>query len=260
MSLNVIEFDIFKDIDYINCKVSTKLGGVSKGFYESMNLSFSIGDDMENVYENYKIFADTFGFTYKNIQRGYQTHGTNVSIVDGDITEFTETPQYKDTDILITNKLNVPLVTLFADCVPVFLVDKENKAIAVIHAGWRGTLNNAVSVATNKMHELYGTNKDNLIAGIGPSIHECCFLVDDDVFSEFNKYEKYKKHIKKVGEKYSINLQEINKQNLLETNLIKEKNIEISDYCTCCNTDIFHSHRKQNIERGSMAGFLEIKY
>ncbi len=260
MNKEYIDFEIFKDIDFVNCKVSTKHGGVSSGYYGTMNLSFSIGDNAENVFKNYQIFSEKYGFNYKNIQRGYQTHGTNVSIVDKDINEFSKVPQFSDTDILITNKINTPLVTLFADCVPVFLVDTKNKAIAVIHSGWRGTLNNAVSVAVKKMNELYGTNKECLVAGIGPSIHDCCFLVDDDVFLEFNNFKKYHKYIKKVGEKYSINLQEINKQNLLETNLIEEKNIEISEYCTSCKSHLFHSHRRQKLERGSMAGFLEIKY
>ncbi len=251
-------FDIFDSIDFINCKVSTKLGGVSKEFYESMNLSFSIGDREDLVYQNYRLFANNLGFTYENIQRGYQTHGKNISIVRNDFEEFSKTPQFKDTDILITSETNVPIVTLFADCVPIFLVDKKNKTIAVVHSGWRGTLEKAVKVAIEKMNELHSIDKDDLLVGIGPSIHECCFLVDDDVFNEFNRYSEYKKYIKKIDKKYSIDLQSINKQSIIETGLVLEKNIEISKYCTCCNTDIFFSHRKQNVKRGSMAGFLEI--
>ncbi len=254
-----ISFNLLDNLDFINCKISTKIGGVSKNIYDSMNLSFSIGDFEENVYENYKIFSSTLGFTYDNIQRGYQTHSTNVSEVDNDnFVPFSSKPQFEDTDILVTNRRSTPLVTLFADCVPLFLVDKKNKAIAVVHAGWRGTLNNAPNKIVNYMNEVYGTTKDDLIVCIGPSIHSCCFLVDDDVYSEFNNIEEYRQFMKKVDNKYSIDLQQINKYNLLNTGLVKEENIEISDLCTCCNTHIFFSHRKQKLERGSMAGFLEI--
>ncbi len=254
-----ISFDLLDNLDFVNCKISTKIGGVSKNIYESMNLSFSIGDFEENVYENYEIFSNTLGFTYDNIQRGYQTHSTNVNVVTNEnFMPFSSKPQFEDTDILMTNRKHTPLATLFADCVPLFLVDKKTKAIAVVHAGWRGTLNNAPRAAVTRMNETYGTEIDDLIVCIGPSIHNCCFLVDDDVFSEFNKIEEYRQFITKVVNKYSIDLQQINKYNLLQTGLVKEENIEISELCTCCNTHIFHSHRKQKLERGSMAGLLEI--
>ncbi len=254
-----ISFELLDNLDFINCKISTKIGGVSKNIYESMNLSFVIGDFEENVYENFKIFSNTLGFTYDNIQRGYQTHSTNVNMVTSEnFMPFSSKPQFEDTDILVTNRHHTPLVTLFADCVPLFLVDKRHKAIAVVHAGWRGTLNNAPKEVVTYMNDVFGTTIDDLIVCVGPSIHSCCFLVDDDVYLEFYKKEEYRQFIKKVGNKYSIDLQQINKYNLLSTGIVREENIEISELCTCCNTHLFFSHRKQKLERGSMAGFLEI--
>ncbi len=252
-------FDIFEKFDFIKCCISTKDGGVSKDIYKSMNLSFTIGDEEENVYENYKIFSQKLGFTYDNIQKGFQTHNTNYNYVNKEnLKKFEANPHFLDTDILITDEKNIPLVTLFADCVPIFLVDTKNKAIGVVHAGWRGTLNEISKVAVKSMQKHFNTKAEDLFVGIGPSINPCCFLVDVDVYEQFYEYEEYRPFIKKVDNKYSINLQEINKLNLLKSDLAFEENIEISSLCTCCNEELFFSHRRQNLQRGSMAGFLEI--
>lgn len=258
-SVKYITFDIFEQFDFINCAISTKYGGVSEGIYNNMNLSFSIGDTEENVYENYKIFSDTLGFEYINMQRGYQTHSTNVYFVNNNnIEKFSNIPQFADTDAIITDAKDVPLVTLFADCVPLFFADVENKVVAVGHAGWRGTLNFIAKEIVINMQKMYNTKKEHLYVGIGPSIHNCCFLVNDDVYQPFNKIEQYRPYIKKVDDRYSIDLQNINKINLINTGLVLENNIEISLYCTCCEKDLFFSHRRDNINRGSMAGMISI--
>ncbi len=257
--LRYVDFDIFKKFDFIKCAISTKHGGVSEGFYESMNLSFSIGDDENKVFSNYKKISDELGFTYENINRGYQTHGINCRVVSKEnFKKFSNFPQFEDTDIVLTAEKNIPLVTLFADCVPLFFVDAEHKAIGVAHAGWRGTVNSIAEKAVLEMQKNFGTKKEFLYVGIGPSIHSCCFLVDSDVFLEFDKVPRYKPYIKKVENKFSIDLQQINKLNLLKTGLVLEENIEISPFCTCCLDDFFFSHRRQNLQRGSMAGFLEV--
>lgn len=253
-----VTLDSFKDIDFISLYLSTKIGGVSEGCYSSMNLSFTMGDTDENVYENYKTFCETLNINYEFLQRGYQTHGTNVAVVKKeDVKKFSKTSYYEDTDALVTNVENVPLVTFFADCVPVFFVDTKNRAIGVAHAGWRGTNANIVKNVIDKMKEEYNTDPKDVICGIGQSIHKCCFLVDDDVYSIFNKTEDYRKYIEKVGNKYSIDLQGINKHNLMIEG-VQEENIEIDTYCTCCEKDIFFSHRREGVNRGTMAGFLSI--
>ncbi len=258
-NLKYITFDIFENLDFINCKVSTRHGGLSKGVYGEMNLSFTIGDDTDSVYDNYKMFSKDLGFNFDNIQRGYQVHGTDYAVVTEDNFEkFSSVPQFSDTDMLLTNLEDVPLVTLFADCVPLFLVDKKNKAICVAHAGWRGTVNEIATKAVMAMRDTYGTEKDDLLVGIGPSIHSCCFLVNDDVYEEFHKYPDYRQFIKPVNNQYSIDLQNVNKYNLIKTGLVDEHNIEINEYCTSCEDVLLFSHRRQNRERGSLAGFLSI--
>lgn len=251
-------FDSFSEIDFVSHGLSTRHGGVSSGIYESMNLSFTIGDTEENVYNNYKAFAKELGFNYNEVQRGYQVHGTNVEVVTREnMIHLQGSVHFKDTDALITNEKNIPLSTFYADCVPVFFVDKKNHAIGVAHAGWRGTADNIVKNVVIKMRETFGTNPEDLICGIGQSIHECCFLVDDDVYEVFNEHEEYRAFIKKDENKYKINLQEINKKNLMDQGVL-EKNIEISPYCTACNEDLFFSHRRQGLNRGTMGGFIQI--
>lgn len=256
--IKYVTFENFSNIECISAYLSTKIGGVSEGVYSSMNLSFTMGDTDENVYNNYKTFCNALDIKYDYLQKGYQTHSTNVAVIkDEDVRKFSKTSYFSDTDALVTNVKDVPLVTLFADCVPVFFVDTKNRAIGVAHAGWRGTNANIVKNVIDKMKEEYNTNPKDVMCGIGQSIHKCCFLVDDDVYSIFNKTDDYKKYIEKVGEKYSIDLQGINKDNLIRCGVLEE-NIEINNNCTCCESDTFFSHRRDGVNRGTMAGFLTI--
>ena len=121
---------------------STRLGGVSKGIYESMNLSFTRGDNREAVLENYRRMAEAIGFSLESIVCADQTHTTNIRLVTekdrgkGVLKE----KDYRDIDGLITNTPGLTLTTFYADCVPLYFIDVKHKAIGLAHSGWRGTV------------------------------------------------------------------------------------------------------------------------
>ena len=121
---------------------STRLGGVSKGIYESMNLSFTRGDEEEAVFENYRRIAEAMGFLPEDIVCSDQTHTTNVRRVGrADRGKgIVKARDYTDVDGLITNEPGIVLATFYADCVPLFFVDPKNRAIGLSHSGWRGTV------------------------------------------------------------------------------------------------------------------------
>lgn len=243
---------------------STKIGGVSKGIWESMNLSFSRGDDCSCVKENFKRISHAIGVRPENLVFAAQTHTTNVRKVDwNDRGKGFEYPlDYSDVDGLITNVPGICLTTFYADCVPLYFIDPVHKAIGLSHSGWRGTVKRMGQVTLQKMQEEYGTNPEDVIAAIGPSICQDCYEVSEDVILEFRQSFD-KRHWKnlfyqKENGKYQLDLWKANEIILAETG-VKLENIAVTNVCTNCNCDFLFSHRATKGQRGSLAAFMALK-
>lgn len=256
-------FDNLEKADGITHCFSTRIGGVSKGYYSSMNLSFTRGDSYDDVLQNFKLICEASGFSYENLVFSDQIHETKVICVgskdcgkgiikDSDI---------KGVDGLMTNQANVVLTTFYADCVPLFFYDVQKKVVALSHAGWKGTVNKIGLKTVEKMKAVYGCNPKDIIAGIGPSIGECCFEVDPPVANEFlDKLEfgdEFVREHKSLANKYNIDLSGINKRILTDAGVLPE-NIEIAGLCSKCNSDVFYSHRVCGSNRGSLAAFIQL--
>ena len=141
--LTYLTFPVLDGAENVRHLFSTRKGGVSRGIYESMNLSFHRGDDAENVLENFRRIAALFDSTPDKIVCAKQTHTTNirrVTKVDAG-KGVTKEPDYEEIDGLITNEPGLILCTSFADCVPLYFVDPKKQAIGLAHSGWRGTVN-----------------------------------------------------------------------------------------------------------------------
>lgn len=239
---------------------STKLGGVSKGKFAEMNLSFNRGDERSAVIKNYEILCGAVGIDTANLVLSHQTHTNNVRVVTkADCGTGYTLPPFNDVDGLITNQSGVALVTQYADCTPLLFCDPKKRVIATSHAGWRGTVKEIGRVTVEKMHSEFGCEPKDIIAAIGPSIAECCYEVDTPVLNEFLKLSlDLDKIFKKVdSEHYMLNLREANRQILVNSG-ISPDNIDISDICTNCNSDKLHSHRASKGERGNLAAIIEL--
>lgn len=243
---------------------STRLGGVSEGIYESMNLSFTVGDDADNVRRNFELMGDAMGISVTNMVYSKQTHTTNVMRVNGQhkgMGIYRER-DFDDIDGLITNEPGVCLVTSYADCVPLFIVDNENKAIGLSHSGWRGTVGDIAGVTVKMMQDEFGSEPSRLNVFIGPSICHNCYEVGDDVAGEFiSKYGKsaFDSIVSpKDNGKYKLNLHNANLQNFIKAGVLR-KNIAVTDVCTCCNSKLLFSHRASKGRRGGLCGFLMIR-
>ncbi len=263
-NIKYFAFNLFERQSFINHCMSTRIGGVSENEFFSMNLGFNRGDEKSNVVKNYELLCDTVGLTMNNIMLPNQVHGIDVITVTKDmVVKNLDKKNFYEYDVgmcdgLITKEKNIPLATFTADCVPIFFIDTVKKIIGIAHAGWRGTVNNICQVMVNEFINEFDSNPKDIMAGIAPSINQCCFEVDEDVAYEFiNKISWVKKFIEKKEKKYHINLQLINKENLLKAGIL-EKNIEVSPYCTVCNSELFFSHRVMGTQRGSQVSFIEI--
>ncbi len=244
----------------VTAAFSTRLGGVSKGQFSSMSFGLSLGDERKDVLENYRLFCQAIGVDHKNVVLSHQTHTANIrKITKEDIGKgvFKER-DYNDIDGLVTNEKGVVLVTQYADCTPLLFFDPVKRVAATSHGGWRGTVNEIALKTVEIMVNDYGSKREDIICAIGPNISKCCYEVDDPVIEEINKLEYLDKGLcyEAKGEgKYMLDLKETNKQILLRAG-IKEENIDIADLCTCCNSDVFHSHRATKGKRGTLAAMI----
>ncbi len=269
MNLNNIEstpfltYKEFEKISFINHCFSTRLGGVSSGEFESLNLSFGRGDSDENVIANYKLICKSANLDFDTLVASAQVHEDNVRCVTKNEIGIgiTKPKDLKSVDALVTNEKNVTLVTYYADCTPVFFIDENKKAIGLAHAGWRSTVLRISAKVIETMAKNYGSNPQDIKVAIGPAISKCCYEVDNICFDNFKNLKEIdlnKIATKKENGKYMLDLLEANKEIILNAG-VKAENIIISDLCTKCNSDLLWSHRATNGKRGTLSAFMCIK-
>lgn len=259
-----LTYPAYEEMNWLVHGFSTRFGGVSRGIYSSMNLSFTRGDEESCVKENYRRISDAMGFDMNSIVTSDQTHTNNVrKVTEKDRGKGIVIPRdYTDTDGMITNVPGLVLATFYADCVPLYFADPANHAIGLSHSGWRGTVQKIGAVTIEKMSEEYGSNPKDLKVAIGPSICQECYEVSEDVIEEFEKVfdKKYRNKLfyRKENGKYQLNLWMANKIIFLEAG-ISEENISMPNLCTCCNPEFLFSHRASHGKRGNFGAFLGIR-
>lgn len=239
---------------------STRYGGVSKGKYSSMNLSFLNGDSFETVAENYERICGAVGIDTSHLVLSRQTHTKNVVVVTAeDCGTGYSKPSFNDVDGLITNTKGVALVTQYADCTPLLFCDPVKRVIATSHAGWRGTALKIGEETVKKMQSEFGSCPEDIIAAIGPAIDKCCYEVDTPVFEAFKDigisldgvfFQTDETH-------YRLDIKEANRRILINSGILPT-NIDVADICTCCNSEALHSHRATGGERGNLAAIIEL--
>lgn len=265
-----LEFLPLKNIPFIIHAFSTRLGGVSSGMFSSLNLasgSSPYQDDPEKIKENFIRIAESIGVEPESMVFSDQVHKTNIRLVNfvDRGKGFINPRDYSEIDGLITNTPGVTLVTRYADCVPIFFVDPVRKAIGLSHAGWKGTVGRIGPKTVYEMNKAFGSNPEDIVSVIGPSICAGCYEVGKDVADRFKEINNIMVEdgnnpvlLNKGGGKYRLDLWEANRRLLLKAGL-KHENIHISGVCTACNHEILFSHRKTGGKRGSLAAFLAIK-
>lgn len=236
--------------------------GVSTGYNSSLNMGVRTGDDPENVKTNYRIVCKTLGLNPDMVVLGNLVGGDtirNVTKEDAGAGVFRDFP-FEGTDGLLTDEPGIVLAASYADCVPLFFYDPVKKVVGIAHSGWKGTASELGAKMVERMQSDYGCNPETIIAGIGPSIGMCCFETDADVFMEFVEFPYLDDawFFKKDNGKFDIDLWRINLEMLLYAG-IPENQVHVSGLCTCCNPDLFFSHRASGGKRGNMAGLICLK-
>lgn len=260
------KFSTFPE-DLVTHAVSTRLGGVSKPPFDSLNLALHVGDEPADVLANRRKFIRSLGFGLADIVTPNQVHGDKIFRADENY-RGCGCANYADsipeTDALITNTPKLPLMLCFADCVPIFFVDVETCAVGLAHGGWKGTLKKIAAKTFRKMNSEFGTQPEDCLIGIAPSIGACCYEVGDAVVDKCKAAfpDNYDELLIKRDGKIFLDLWRANVLQLLEVG-IPEKNIDVAGKCTCCESSWYFSYRaaqKNHLDRtGRIATVIAIK-
>ncbi|MCI8482890.1 MAG: peptidoglycan editing factor PgeF [Lachnospiraceae bacterium] len=256
-------YPLLEETGIVSHCFTTRLGGVSKGMFESLNLSFSRGDVREDVEENFCRVAQALKADRKKFVLSHQTHTTNVRRVGKEDAGkgITKDQDFSDVDGLITNEPGLVLTTLYADCVPLYFVDPVHRAIGLSHSGWRGTVGRMGKVTLEAMEREFHTRPEEVLCAIGPSICQKCYEVSQDVAAEFQREFSGQSEAvleDKGNGKYQLDLWKANEIVLLEAG-VKQEHLAASTICTCCNNKLLFSHRASQGKRGNLGAFLGLK-
>ena len=279
--------------DLIHASFS-RLGGYSKTPYWGLNVSYSVGDDFENVIHNRLLALQTLQIEAFPCATTWMVHGAEVAIledtwddwridwahrsyqVDQHEMIWTTKPRRK-ADALITRHRGVSLAMSSADCVSLMFYDPVETLIGIAHAGWRGTARGIAAATIDAMSEQFGSLPCNIRVGIGPSIGSCCYEVTEEVRNLFMGQQdfdpdptdvQYRKlvresavfDVKRLYGRNSLRLDmwETNRNQLLMSGVLPE-HIESSEICTSCEKERFFSHRGEHGKAGRFPSIIALR-
>jgi len=201
------------------------------------------------IEENLKLFIKKINPQPKRLIKAKQVHGSDVGLVKRNSSSL-----YKRCDALITKERGTALAVFTADCLSIFLYDFKNKALGLIHAGWRSTKEKIVYKTLRFMYDAFRTEPKNLYVAFGPAIRRCCYKVGDEFKNLFPQ-----RYIYKRKNKLYFDLVGINRDELIKFG-VNKKNIFDCLLCTSCNNDILFSYRKEGKDCGRIVSLGMLIY
>ena len=240
---------------------TTRIGGVSPAPFDSLNFFERNGDSVENVRKNYQLLSDAAGFDMSRAVGNRQIHSDLVRFIraeDAGRLLWEERPY--DADAMLTDVPGLPLVAFSADCCTILLYDPTCRCVGAVHAGWKGTALGIALKTLVAMMSAYGADPMTIHAAIGPSIGDCCFETDADVPDAIRAElsESADRFIERRGDKYHVDLKQINRLWLLRGGL-DPRNIEVHPDCTMCHPERYWSHRRLGPRRGGQIAVIALE-
>ncbi|MEW6100701.1 MAG: peptidoglycan editing factor PgeF [Candidatus Omnitrophota bacterium] len=218
------------------------------------NMSLYYGHTRKSLI-NRRHFLSCLGINHKDLVCARQAHGSRIKYVNeaergkGALAHHTS---IRNTDALVTDMKNLPLAIFTADCLSIFLYDPKSPAIAVIHAGWKGTYRKIAFKAVQFMRKRFNTHAPDLRASFGPAIRGCCY----EVGREFARY--FRGNLEERNGRLYLDLPKANKKQLMDAG-VKEANIFDGRVCTSCNNSEFFSFRKEGKSCGRIMSVMMLK-
>ncbi|MEJ2447000.1 MAG: peptidoglycan editing factor PgeF [Anaerolineales bacterium] len=229
--------------------VFTRLGGVSEAPWDTLNLGGTVGDDPSAVMENLDRLVTALNSRTDQLAQVRQIHSARVVRIDRPVDAL------EKADAMITNQPGPLLLMRFADCVPILLFDPKTRSAGIAHAGWQGTIKGVASQVVLEMRREYGTDPEDLVVGIGPSIGPDHYQIGSDVIElvEETFLENARQLLIRDGDEVKLDLWKANRINLEHVGV---KNIIVSGICTGCNLDHWFSHRAELGRTGRFASVI----
>ena len=226
-----------------------RAGGVSPAPFDSLNMSISTGDSLENVRENRRRALAAAGVMAAAVATLWQVHGTEVVVVAAQPGD-----PLTQADALITNERSVTLFLRFADCVPILLFDPVRRVTGIAHAGWRGTVAGMAQNVVRAMVAKYGCIAADILAGIGPAVGPARYEVGAEVADAARAAFPHESDILQVraGKTY-LDLWTANAAALRSAGV---SSIEVAQLCTAENNNEFFSHRGDNGQSGRFGALI----
>jgi YfiH family protein len=251
--LKYFQFDSYKDFPLVH-GVFTRHGGVSSKPYDSLNLGGNIGDLDTNIIQNKERIFTALELPFASQFDVWQVHGTKVVIPESPRKPL---QPYEQADAILTDRPQLTMLMRFADCVPILLYDPRKHIAGLVHAGWQGTVKNAVGAAIEKMGTAFGVKAEDIYAGIGPSIGPDHYAVREDVVKPFQSRfgHDWQKMLQFRQGKIFLDLWKANEINLLNCGVTR---IEIAGICTACHTEDWYSHRAENGRTGRFGALIKL--
>ena len=260
----MLQFPVLSEDCNISHFVTTRQGGVSKGAYASFNPGEYSGDNPEAVRANRKLLSDAIGIPTERIFTPFQVHGAEIRSIESFFLSLPLDEQrvyLHGVDALVTNVPGVCIAVSTADCVPVLLYAPDVKAVAAVHAGWRGTVQRIAAKTVRFLIDEYGADPCLMKAGIAPSIGPDAFEVGEEVVDAFREAGFEMQPILRRNAdtgKAHIDLWEANRLQLL-TEGLSAGNIELAGICTYTHSDEFFSARRLGIKSGRILSGIIFK-
>ena len=274
--LRIVQVPALAKLPWLVHGFSTRVAGVSKrNGKRVLNLGFTEWDARENVKENRRRLQAAIEAQNFKLVSLLQFHSDAILHFERAPTEPSRG------DAAVTNHAGLLLAVQTADCVPILLVDPKNRAVAAVHAGWRGTLARIVEKAIGRMQMQFGSRTEDLLAAIGPAIGGCCYEVGTEVAAAFSgqfaNAAEFFDELRTGDEpnplqwlnmmppghqpppkKVLLDLRKANRSQL-EAAGVPAANIFVSDLCTGCRRDLLFSYRKEGAQSGRMMAVVGIR-
>ncbi|MGD0829699.1 MAG: peptidoglycan editing factor PgeF [Terracidiphilus sp.] len=277
----------WQEIPWLWHGFSTRLGGLSRAYCADdapgeLNLGFTPDDPRESVAANRRLLAEAITADPATPLVALKQIHSNLIVLANAADASRENP--RKADGLMTDQSGLLLAIQTADCIPVLVADRKRRAVAAFHAGWRGTVSRIVESGIGRMRLEFGSQPEDLAAGIGPGIGPCCYAVGDELLTAFESQFAYSRELfrevydadpvrtrypmlfltqrapghSEIGPNLHLNLAEANRRQLLAAGL-KPAAIQLIGGCTSCQRDLFFSHRAAQGHAGRMMSVIGIR-
>lgn len=241
----------FTHLTNVRHAIFTRHGGVSRPPFDTLNVSWAVGDDEAAVRENVRRLYAAVGMDAERAVRVRMVHGTRVALVSA----AHAGQRLPDTDGLITAERGLPLAMTFGDCQPIVVYDPDHHAVGLAHAGWRGSLGGIAFSLVRAMQVAFGARPERLHAFLGPAIGACCYEVGENVARAAQSWPHGDAWLHRREGRLFFDLSAANRALLQAMGV---QHIEEAAMCTACRTDEFFSYRREKPATGRFGVVVEL--